>query len=364
MLDTNNDTSHITEFRDIPCPILSTTQPQWVDNVKNIKGHVYVEMKNTSDLFETIMYITKYVQKRYVVVFNDFDVLLQFLIGFVNVLEISDLYVYGFNYLRFAFPYIKYSHTLELSRDHSVVLTTDKKISSLSKIDVDTIYTFHENESERISHSTITLTTTRLIPHSIKTYDEVMKIRSHRININLSNDNPVNVILDYMIKYNHRKVILFYMDQFTEFPSILSDYKEIEYDSEYDDDHLHNNPDCQIIVFNGKKYGNTGYNTKKIHIYTRGEDITSLTDDKQLLYFYDYKHQKQLFNLLSTIDDTIKTVDIIFSGQIITPIFLEDLKTYKEMFPDKKLHYIFNDTIVSNNDRNQLIKVFDEKLVF
>jgi len=320
-------------FTDIPYPQVNRIEPFWINKLDMTKSNLFIEMKSNHDLFETILNIYKYKNGNYLVLFDDFDLLLQFLIGFVNVMTISELYVYKFNYLKFAFPYINYlTNNFKTESSKSIILTTKNKIKE-QFLDVTTIYTF---DSDKIydTKCNIHLTTSRFMVNTIKTFPDTFKLRSHKISI-LFTDNIETSLINFMVKYNHRKLLLCYCD--ITFKKMLSDYNKIDYDSDYEDDHIRNN-ECLILSNTINKYNEIEFSVNEINILVNADELTCLNKDKQVLFFNDYKQKNHLMNLLTSIEDNMKAVDIVISTTL-NKLLKDDLINYVN-FTGKKIHYI------------------------
>jgi hypothetical protein len=240
----------------------------------------------------------------------------------------------GYDYLKFAFPYIVFSPDLKLNPEHSLVVVTTYDHFSLNQPSsiFSCIYDTYIDGGK--GKKNIYFTTNRSHKDTIKTFDLLTSLRPYRAIIAYTHNLP-DTILELMIKYNHRRVIIFHSGVGMErsFPATLNDHRKLDYDSDFEDDHVKNSGSQSVVVRSSKYYTNSTTESQ-LHIYTDGHMLDQLDQERQMIVFNDY-HPSNLYNLLLLTYSEIP-LDIVFMSTSPTEL-LQDVEKYP---PIKIQHFV------------------------
>lgn len=319
------------------------TAPLWISSIKPSENAI-IEIKNLNTLFPTILNICTHIQDKYIIVFRDLDIMLKFVISYINIVTSEGVHIIGYDYLKFAFPYLSYptnSPTVEKyigdKKRNVAVITTYDKLKSV-KLDNSFTYIYDKYvETTKSKQVTFCITLDRFHLNSIKTFNSAKCIRSYRCIVVYPYDR-ISAILDIIIKYNHRQTIIYGMpDEFlNKFPVKMSDYKKLEYDSDFEDDHVKNQTSNTINVCDNSNYDSI-LKSNEIYIYTNGEEIPVVNKNRQLLVFWNGYTRGTLQNILMS-SNKDAALDIVIFNTAPTDLF-SDMGMCK---PLKLLHFTGN----------------------
>jgi hypothetical protein len=315
-----------------------TDPPSWLTKIPE-KNTIIIEIQNIGELLSCFIQLCQHQSKNYIFIFKDLDRMMRYLINHINVLTSENLAIYGYDYLSYVYPYLIFNTSFdEYPKNKLTVVTTYDKIKHKKFNIYSCVYDHFSSHS--YGNENIFFTLERHHTDAIRTFDIEKHLRQYRCIIVYDMDQR-NMIFDLMLKYNHKRVVLFYQpeDILVNFPVSLSQYKKIDYDSDLEDDHIKNQNKMPLQLLPSEEYA--GYQDG-IVIFMDGQQIDNLGEKKELYIFYKY-NQDDLCNLLLK-GDTKTSIDVAFIYDNQYRIF-EDIRRFR---PSKVIHF-------SNTHKNESI---------